>query len=401
MSFSSNFSGGPPAGGQQAGTPAQTFPCKQCGAQLVYDAATRGMACPYCGYKEAIAQQAQAPAGPAAVMQALAGAPVPSGGIRDIPLEQGMQMAQRGLGAHVTTIQCKDCGATVNVGEGERTTACAFCGSKQVLNQATNEQAIRPESMVPFVISKQEANKRFADWLGSLWFRPSDLKRIAKVQEMGGVYVPYWVFASNVFSQWTAERGWYYYVDETYQTTENGQTVTRTRRVQHTRWEPAFGQRNDRYEDVLVCAGRGLPQDLAEKLSNFNCKQLVPYAPNYLAGWRAEAYSLDLMPGWQEGQNKIATQQNARCARDIGGDTHRSLNVMNQYSGTTFKHVLLPIWIAAYRYNDKVYRFLVNGQSGEVVGKAPWSVWKLTLLILAIAIVVGVIVTLVVMNQQQ
>jgi DNA-directed RNA polymerase subunit RPC12/RpoP len=406
----SNFSGSggaPPAGyQQQQGAPAQTFPCKKCGAQMNYDAATRGMACPYCGYKEAIAQQAPAQApgggvGAGVVMQALAGGQVSASGIRDIPIEQGMQMAQRGLGAQVTTIQCKDCGATVNVGEGERTTACAFCGSKQVLNQATNESAIRPESMVPFAISKQDANKRFADWLGSLWFRPNDLKKIAKVQEMGGVYVPFWVFASNVFSQWTAERGWYYYVDETYSTVENGQRVTRTRRVQHTRWEPAFGQRSDRYEDILVCAGRGLPQDLVDKLSSFNCKQLVPYAPSYLAGWRAESYSLDLMPGWSEGQNKIATQQNGRCSRDIGGDTHRNLSVANQFSNTTFKHVLLPIWIAAYRYNNKVFRFLVNGQSGEVVGKAPWSFWKIALLCLALAIVIGVVVAIVLSQQQQ
>jgi DNA-directed RNA polymerase subunit RPC12/RpoP len=373
--------------------PAQTFPCRNCGAQLQYDAATRGMACPFCGFKEAV--QASGGTSPDRVAGAQAGT------VRDIPIEEGMQMAARGLGAPVTTIQCKDCGATVNVGQGERTTQCAFCGSKQVLAAQTNEAAIRPESLLPFAITKDDANKRFADWLGTLWFRPSNLKRMAKVQEMGGVYVPYWTFNSSVYSQWSAERGWYYYVEETYTATENGQSVTRTRRVQQTRWEPAGGARNDWYEDLLVCAGRGLPADLAEKLSSFNCKQLVAYQPQYLAGWRAEAYALELMPGWQRAQQKIATSQEGRCAGDVGGDTRRNLMVQNQYSRTTFKHVLLPIWIAAYRYGGKPYQFLVNGQTGEVVGKAPWSFWKIFFLVASILIAIGAAIAIYSYTQDQ
>src|SRR5262249_1378826 len=72
--------------------------------------------------------------------------------------------------------------------------------------------------------------------------------------------------------------------------------------------------------------------------------------------------------------------------------THRNLNVNNTFTKVTFKHVLLPIWIAAYRYNGKPYQFLVNGQTGEVVGKAPWSFWKIFLFSLACAIVLGVVI---------
>src|SRR5579883_592267 len=125
----------------------QSFPCRNCGAQLQYDAATRGMACQFCGHKEAVQPQAQAQPQPQTV-QGPGGAQLTfapqqqgqQGMVRDIPLEEGMRMAARGLGVQVATIQCKDCGATVNVGQGERTTQCAFCGSKQVLSAQTNEQ---------------------------------------------------------------------------------------------------------------------------------------------------------------------------------------------------------------------------------------------------------------------
>jgi hypothetical protein len=280
----------------------------------------------------------------------------------------------------------------VNVGQGERTTTCAFCGSREVLALATNEQAIRPAALVPFRIAKDDAARRFSTWLGGLWFRPSNLKKLATVAEMGGVYVPFWTFNARVHSKWSAERGWYYYETETYTETVNGQQVERTRQVQRTRWEPAWGERQDAYRDVLVCAGRGLPGDLVDKLSTFDTSALTPYQPQFLAGWRAEAYALELMPGWQTGQAKIGREQEGRCARDIGGDTHRSLSVNNLFSAIEFKHVLLPIWIAAYQYQGKPFRFLVNGQTGEVVGKAPWSVWKITLLvILIVALVAGLI----------
>jgi DNA-directed RNA polymerase subunit RPC12/RpoP len=363
---------------QQAG---QTFPCGQCGAQLLWDATKQAMSCPYCGHQQAMPMQSQA------------------GAIREIPIEEGYRTATRGLGVQVQTINCKDCGATVNVGEGERTAKCAFCGSEKVLAVETDANAIRPESLVAFQVDKAAANKKFGDWLKDLWFRPNDLKHMAKVQEMGGVYVPYWTFDAQVQSSWTAEAGYYYYETEYYETVENGETVTRERQVQRTRWEPAWGQRADFYDDVLVCASKGLPSELVEKFSTFNTQGLVPYAPQYLAGWRAEAYAVDLPNAHGIGRQKIVDSQYARCGRDVPGDTHRNLSVNNQFSRETFKHVLLPIWIAAYRYNDKVYRFLVNGQTGEVVGKAPWSFWKIFFFTLFCVAVIAVIGYLVALNQ--
>ncbi len=353
---------------------AQGFKCSGCGAQLAWDPGAGAMSCEHCGLKQAVA---------------IAGA----GAIRSIPLEDGMRLAQRGLGTPVQTVGCRECGATVNVGEGERTTKCAFCGSTQVLAQATDANSIRPESLLPFGITKKAANERFGVWLKSLWFRPNDLTKMGRVEGMGGVYVPYWSFDSAVRSQWSAERGWYYMETEQYQETdESGQQVWRTREVQKTRWEPASGYRQDFYQDVLVCAGKGLPEALAAKFVSFDVAKLVPYRPDFLAGWRAESYTLDLMPGWDRGQTIIATSQEQRCSRDIGGDTSRGLSVSNQYDQVAFKHVLLPVWIAAYRYKGKVYRFLVNGQTGEIVGEAPWSVAKIALLVIFILAIVGAIV---------
>jgi hypothetical protein len=258
-----------------------------------------------------------------------------------------------------------------------------------VLEQSENSNALRPESLLPFQIDKPRANQAFARWLGKLWFRPSDLKRMARVQEVSGVYVPFWTFDAHVDSFWTADAGYHYEETERYTAEENGRTVTRERTVQHTRWEPAEGQRGDDFDEVLVCGSVGLPRELAEGLHTFDTSKLVPYAPGYLAGWRAEEYAVDLQQGFGQAQEKMAAKQQERCAGDVPGDTHRDLQVQNQFSDVTFKHVLLPVWIAAYRYNNKVYRFLVNGQTEEVVGDAPWSAAKILSFILAIGAAIG------------
>jgi hypothetical protein len=241
-------------------------------------------------------------------------------------------------------------------------------------------------------MDKGQANQKFEQWLGGLWFRPNDLKKMAKVQEMGGVYIPFWTFDSMVHSHWTADRGYYYYETEHYRDA-NGNS--QTRRVQRTRWESAWGNRSDFFDDVLVCASKGLPKELVVKFTTFQTRELVPYQPHFLSGWRAESYGVELMAAWPMAQDTMGNQQRGRCAGDIGGDTHRNLNVNNTFTKVTFKHILLPIWIAAYRYNGKPYQFLVNGQTGEVVGKAPWSFWKIFLFSLLCAAIIGVIIYIV------
>lgn len=349
---------------------AHRFPCSNCGANLVYDAASRAMICPYCRSQHEVGA---APAGDS---------------IREIPIEEGYRLALRGLGAPLLAITCTECGATVNVSEGERTAECAFCASHKVLPRSADPNLIRPESLVPFQVDKEAAKKRFASWIRKLWFRPSDLRKLARVEAMGGVYIPFWTFDAQVHSSWSADAGYYYYVSESYTITVNGRSERRSRRVRKTRWSPASGRRFDAYDDELVCGSRGLPEDLVRRVSSFDTQRLIPYSPQFLAGWRAESYAIDLLDAWELGKASIERQQERRCAGDIPGDTYRFLRVNNELSHITFKHVLLPIWIATFRYRGKPYRFLVNGQTGEIAGKAPWSVPKILLLVVIVLITI-------------
>ncbi len=342
---------------------AQAFRCPECAGEMHWDPGAGAMRCQFCSHVVAVSESE----GTASVVE--------------YDLEHGLARTQhRGYGTPVRTTVCKECGATVSFGDNVTATRCDFCDSAQVMEQQSDRNVLRPESLVPFHVDKKVAGEKFSGSIHGLWFRPSDLKHRAEVSEMNGVYVPYWTFDAQVDSSWKAQAGYHYYETETYTERDaSGNTVRRTRQVQRTRWVWSSGRRDDLYDDLLVCASRGLPHDLADRLTTFDTARLVPYEPNYLAGWKAEEYAVELNDAWKTAVGRMEASQRSRCASDVPGDTHRFLSVQNQFSGETFKHVLLPIWISSYRYHEKVYRFLVNGQTGEVTGKAPWSWLKITL----------------------
>ena len=156
---------------------------------------------------------------------------------------------------------------------------------------------------------------------------------MAKVQEVAGVYVPFWTYDAHVESSWTAEAGYYYYETEEYTTQENGQEVTKSARVQHTRWERAWGHRADDFDDVLVCASVGLPRELADKLATFDthaARPLLARLPRRLArrGVRRRPRRRLRLRARQDGD---ASSRSA-AASDVPGDTQRNLRVDNTFS---------------------------------------------------------------------
>ena len=263
------------------------------------------------------------------------------------------------------------------------------CGSSNVLAQQANRNAIRPESLVPLDLSRKEVEERFRKWIRGLWFRPSELKKTKDFQAIG-IYLPFWTFDCRVHSDWSADAGHYYYVTVPKMVMVNGKMKMRMVQERRIRWVPAFGKRDDTYDDELVCASKLAPE-LMQKLGGFETKVLVPYKPEYLAGWHAEEYQLDLEQGWQKEQVEVVESQKRKCAGDVPGDTHRNLRVRNTISGVRWKHVLLPVWSLQYRFKGETYTVLVNGQNGCIAGKAPisWAKVALTVLGVGFAIVVA------------
>ncbi len=115
----------------------------------------------------------------------------------------------------------------------------------------------------------------------------------------------------------------------------------------------------------------------------FPTQALVPYDPGYLAGWVVERYQIDLVAAAQESRRRMDAKLRALCSRAVPGDTQRSLVVQARYSGLTFKQILAPLWLVVYTYKGKAYQVVVNGVTGKVSGRRPWSWLKIALAVLA------------------
>ncbi|WP_340109230.1 primosomal protein N' (replication factor Y) - superfamily II helicase [Pikeienuella sp. HZG-20] len=358
-----------------AAAPAR-FPCHECGAALVYAPGEAVTRCPFCGAENEI----EPPAGPwAAVNAERALAEQDLLGALEGALDEADMEETR-------TVHCDSCGADVEFDEKTHAGLCPFCASP-IVTETTANRHIKPKGVLPFGLTERDARKAMMDWLGRLWFAPSGLKEYARAgRPMEGLYVPYWTYDANTRSRYRGERGDVYYVTRQVPVQVDGKTVMQTRQVPKIRWSPVSGQVSRFFDDVLVLASRSLPKKHADGLGPWDLSALRPYRPAFLAGFRAEAYTVPLKEGYGEAR-AIMDQTIRRDIRfAIGGDQQRIHSVETDISDATFKHILLPVWLAAYKFQGCTYRFIVNGRTGAVQGERPWSRWKI-----ALAVVLGLI----------
>ena len=365
-------------------TPARErqFPCGQCGAMVGYRPGADALHCPYCGHDTPLELD-----------------------LPDVE-EQDYHAALQDLesGANVeehTVVKCGACAAEMDRPPHADAFDCPYCGHS-IVATATSRKLIRPRALLPFVVSRTEARTAFRTWVGSLWFAPSALKKRASIDaRLNGMYIPYWTYDTATTTVYKGQRGEHYYVTVSYTSFENGKSVQRTRQERRTRWYPASGVVGRAFDDVLVLASHSLPEKYIHALEPWDLENLVSYADEYLAGFQAESYQMGLTDGFDAAKGLMAPQIDNDIRRDIGGDEQRILAKKTTYADITYKHILLPVWISAYRYNQRVYRFLVNARTGEVRGERPWSTWKITSAILAGLAIIGVIITFVILAQNQ
>ena len=232
-------------------------------------------------------------------------------------------------------------------------------------------------------------------WLQSRWFAPNALKHFAQPDAIHGVYIPFWTYDTNTTSYYTGERGQHYYVTESYTTTDSqGKPVTHTRQVRHTLWHAASGTVIRWFDDILVPATTSVALNRLEALDPWDLAELKPYDPAFLSGFKAQRYQVDLGQGFERVKVVTANVIQGDVRLDIGGDEQRIHNVSTHYSGVTFKHLLLPVYVGAYRFNSKVFQIVVNGRTGEIQGDRPYSIVKIALFVAMIVFILLIVVVM-------
>ena len=338
--------------------PLRQLTCEQCGAVLSYAPGTAELVCSYCGHRNRIVEVTveivESPLDPA--LRVAAGEAPPS---QEIPAK------------------CGSCGADFGFKPPSFAGPCPFCGQPVVADPGPWRK-IRPIGMLPFLIGAQEARRLVGDWLKGLWFAPSGTAEQARGPgRLHGVYLPYWTFDSRTRTSYVGRRGDVYYVMQYVDELVDGRRVRRAVQVPKIRWTAASGRVARDFDDVLVLAGETLPVHLVEALKPWDLDGMRPFTPDYLTGFAGELYQLPVDAGFAQAQAVMREVITGDVRADIGGDQQMIERMEVAHDATTFKHVLLPVWVAAFTFVGRPFRFVVNGRTGEVHGERPWSAWKI------------------------
>ncbi|NKX43946.1 zinc ribbon domain-containing protein [Roseicyclus persicicus] len=346
------------------------FPCDQCGADMRFDPARNLLLCDHCGHEAAL-EPADGPWGGEAAA------------LVELDYETAIAAKLPAQEMEETRVsQCPNCGAQVEFQPDIHAKECPFCATPVVTDTGTHRH-IKPKGVIPFKLTEREAHAAMTRWLGRLWFAPNGLQDYARNgRKLDGIYVPYWTYDADTATRYHGQRGDAYYV------TVRG-SDGKSRQERRIRWTRVSGGVSRWFDDILILASRSLPKSFTDRLAPWDLSALDGYRPEFLSGFRAEGYQVQLDEGFEEAKQVIEAQIRQDIRRDIGGDEQRIDQMQVRIDDVTFKHILLPVWLAAYKYRGKSYRFVVNGQTGKVQGERPWSWVKITLAVIAAAILAG------------
>jgi len=348
---------------------AVNFTCPSCGAPLKFSPATGTLVCEFCRKETPISE-----------------APTP---IEEHSLTQALAMLDQAPNRSIEKeVHCQKCGSNFTLTPYTFSTNCPYCGTPAVTEFV---KEITPESLVPFKLTHQEAQTAFKAWVGSLWFAPSAFtKYLDGDNKLTGYYLPYWTYDSDTITDYQGQRGDIYYVTVTRVITD---AQGRSRRVQvqepRIRWTPAAGRVTLSFDDVTVGASKTVTRTILQSLEPWDTSVLVPFDEKYLVGFEAEEYTVGLDNGFEYAKVKMNRAIEQAIRRDIGGDQQRITYANTQYLNTTYKNILLPVWLASFEWKGKTYRYAVNAQTGKVSGERPYSWVKIALAITAGLLVIA------------
>jgi hypothetical protein len=280
----------------------------------------------------------------------------------------------------VQVLRCTGCGAALAYDPEHQAPSCSFCGSV-VKVENLDDPMEQTEGYLPFTVSRDDARSALKNWLGSLgWFRPSDLRRSARLEELKPLWWVAWVFDAESLVSWTADSN-----------ADTGRSA----------WAPHSGQTNVTFDDILVSASRGLSDAEVQQITSGMNLASIQAEPEGAENANIEQFDLQRSQARQQVTAAIHNVASQRVQQNhIPGSRFRKLNLSVVLSELHTRRLSLPAYVMAYRYKGSLYRVVICGQDGRlVVGTAPYSMAKFFLVAVLCLAAILVLIALIAMAQ--
>jgi len=328
--------------------------CPFCGATLEFDIGTQKVKCPYCD-NEFEPEELKKNEGDLSISDE---------GI-ELASDAGTEWSEKELYG-MAEYQCQSCGGDIYSDETTSATMCPYCGNAVVLKGRLSG-VLKPDLVLPFQKTKEQALQGLTDHVGSKMFVAKNFLRDNKLEEVKGLYVPFWVYDADLDADVVYDcvdvRRW-----------TSGDTEYTERKYYKVRraGEVAF-------DHVPADGSSKMPDDLMESIEPFDHSKAVEFTTGYLSGYVADKYDLD-----QEAVRPRVRKRMAEGAADAFGSTVHYDEVSVASSeisarSSSVNYVLYPVWLLNTDWNGTKLTFAMNGQSGKMVGNLPMNTVKLGL----------------------
>ncbi len=345
----------------------QEFKCPSCGGQINFDAQSGKLKCPYCGTELDIDSMKQ-------YQQDLSETIDEEISWTSKPSQQWGDEANS-LKSYV----CKSCGGEIITDESTAATSCPYCGSPVVLNSKFSGN-LKPDYVIPFKLDKKAAKEKYLEHLKGKPLVPSSFKTENHLDEIKGVYVPFWLYDAEVeaacnfrgtkVSSWS-DRDYNYTKTDYYSIYRSGEMV---------------------FDNVPVDGSSKIDATLMESIEPFDMSAAVDFQAAFLAGYLADKYDIDEVQSQDKADMRIKNSSAAQLESTIFGYSsliQESSNV--RLNNGYVKYCLLPVWLLNTTYRGKKYTFAMNGQTGRFVGDLPVDsaeYWKRFTIVFAIVAII-------------
>lgn len=336
------------------------YKCPCCGGKIEFDSGTQKMKCPYCdtefdletlkGYDEVLREEAP----------------------EETPHWQTDSAEWNGQdAANMAIFTCKSCGGELVADENTAATSCPFCGSPVVLTGRLSGD-LKPDYVIPFKLDKKAAKEALKRHLQGKRLLPKQFQDENHLDEIKGVYVPYWLFdadaSANIRYRATRVRHW---SDSNYNYTE-------------TSYYSLLRAGNVSFDHVPVDGSSKMPDDMMESIEPFDFSEAVDFQTAYLSGYLADRYDVNSESSIQRANERVRrSTEEVFAATAQGYSSVMPENTNIRLNNGKAHYALYPVWLLNSTWNGKQYTFAMNGQTGKFVGdlpldkKAYWRWWAI------------------------
>lgn len=254
---------------------------------------------------------------------------------------------------------CNSCGGEIVCDENTAATSCPYCDNPVVMTGKLSG-ILKPDYIIPFKLDKNAAKTGLLNHLKGKKLLPKIFKDSNHIDEIKGVYVPFWLFDTNVSADMrykaTRVRVWsdrkYDYTETSFYSVRRGGSMA--------------------YERVPVDGSSKMADDIMESIEPFDFKDAVDFKTAYLAGFFADKYDVTAQQSTERANERIKRSTEQIIADTVHGYASVIPDGANvRFSGGIAKYALYPVWILNTTWQGKKYMFAMNGQTGKFTGNLP------------------------------